>query len=425
VTPEPRHAARPTQDVLRDEGARQDGIGADGAGPRCPVRKLTPPDEPTGPALEHRRTAAGSHWVVRNFFVARQVLRDADALVQAGFGADRVASAAKMRPPILYLEGASHRAQRKAAARLFAPAVTEGYRDMMQSLSDRLVGRIRPDRSVDLSVLSLEMAVEVAARVVGLTNSSRAGMTRRLNTFFEGDPISVRLTPRNLIKVVRAQSATLRFYWLDVKPAIRARRKEPGDDVISQLLEQGFSDLEVLTECLTYGAAGMVTTREFITVAAWHLLDDPDLLARYRSSDAGGRLALLNETLRLEPVVGHLFRRTTAPVTLNGPDGEVTVPAGGLIDLDLRAINADPATVGAGPLDLCPGRELPRAVPPTVMSFGDGNHRCPGAALAIMETDIFLSTLFGQEILPDGPPTVRWNAVSQGYDLDAFLIRRA
>lgn len=27
---------------------------------------------------------------------------------------------------------------------------------------------------------------------------------------------------------------------------------------------------EILAECITYGAAGMVTTREFIAVVAWH-----------------------------------------------------------------------------------------------------------------------------------------------------------
>jgi cytochrome P450 len=41
--------------------------------------------------------------------------------------------------------------------------------------------------------------------------------------------------------------------------------------VVSQLLSLGFRDLEILTECLTYAAAGMVTTRELIGVAGWHL----------------------------------------------------------------------------------------------------------------------------------------------------------
>jgi cytochrome P450 len=73
----------------------------------------------------------------------------------------------------------------------------------------------------------------------------------------------------------------LGFYHLDVKPAIRVRRRYRSADVISQLLQQGFNDVEILTEALTCAAAGMATTREFITVAAWQLLDEPELRSRY------------------------------------------------------------------------------------------------------------------------------------------------
>ena len=395
--------------------------------PGCPVRKLEPEGRSTGPGLE---PLGGDHWVVRSFEVARQVLREPEGTRQAGFGAERVRAdrggpaAPAMRPPILYLEGAQHRSQRKAAARFFAPKVTEEYRGMMEALSGVLVARVRPGRPVDLSRLSMQMAVQVAAQVVGLTSSSTRGMSRRLDTFFAGDPLATPSGPLGWWRALRSGTATARFFWLDVKPAIRARRRQPREDVISQLLAEGFSDLEVLTECLTYGAAGMVTTREFICVAAWHLLDDAALLARYRAGDRDERLALLQETLRLEPVVGHLYRRLERPLTVALDGTEQVLPAGALVDLDLRAVNADAATVGAEPYQLCPGRELPRAVPPALMSFGDGNHRCPGAPIAIMESEVFLSALFRHDVVALGPPRVSWNPVSQGYDLDRFLITR-
>jgi cytochrome P450 len=169
----------------------------------------------------------------------------------------------------------------------------------------------------------------------------------------------------------------------------------------------------------------MATTREFLTMAAWHLLDDPDLLARYRAGDTDQRVLLLQETLRLEPVVGHLYRRTTAPLTITAADGDHQLAVGTLIDLDIRAINADAATVGAEPLRLCPARELPRSVPSTLMSFGDGNHRCPGGPLAIMETEVFLTTLLKLDVVGDGAPSVRWNAVTAGYELSGFGVRLA
>jgi cytochrome P450 len=409
--------------------------------PGCPVRKLEPEGRSNGPGLEQVGTTGGGRWVVRSFDVARQVLRESEGTAQAGFGAERLLAGATgdvpnepqprrrgrgraMRPPILYLEGAQHRTQRKAAARFFAPKVTEDYREMMEGFSDDLVRQVGTGKPVDLSRLSMQMAVQVAAQVVGLTSSSTRGMSRRLDTFFSRDPLEAPSGPAGWLKVLRSGTATARFFWLDVKPAIRARRRQPREDVVSQLLAEGFSDLEVLTECLTYGAAGMVTTREFICVAAWHLLDDPALMAQYRDGTLDERLALLQETLRLERVVGHLYRRVQQPLVVVADGTDQVLPAGALVDLDLRAVNADAATVGAEPYGLCPGRELPRSVPPALMSFGDGNHRCPGAPIAIMESEIFLSTLFRHDIVALGPPSVSWNPVSQGYDLDDFLVVR-
>ncbi|MGI8457869.1 MAG: cytochrome P450 [Propionibacteriaceae bacterium] len=407
----------------------------------CPVspgtRKLSRSGDVLTPGLEHRVGARGERWVVRDHEVARRLIRAEDSVRQAGFGADPGPGTASpdpaprrrprllaIRPPILYLEGAEHRQQRKATARHFAPKVTESYRSLMTELSDQLVTPLERGATVDLPSLSLKMAVQVAGQVVGLTNSSLNGMSRRLDAFFAGDVTNRSLTPANVPRLLRTQTALLRFYLFDVRPAIRARRRAPQSDVISQLLEIGYSPLEILTECVTYGAAGMATTREFITVAAWHLLDDPDLLVRYRAGDLEDRTTILHEILRLEPVVGHLFRRTTAAVSVTVAGVDRELPAGTLIDFDIRAINADAALVGADPLDVVPSRSLERGVARSVLSFGDGNHRCPGAPIAIMESEIMLTRLFALDLVADHPPTVTWNATTEGYELRRFEVRR-
>ena len=133
-----------------------------------------------------------------------------------------------------------------------------------------------------------------------------------------------------------------------MKPAIRARRRRPSADVIKQLLRRGYNDLEILTESLAYAAAGMATTREFVTVAAWHLLDEPDLRTRYLIAGRVEREAILRQKiLRLEPVVGEL-RRTAKPMTVHGL-GPVTIAPGERIELQLRRTNADPGVVGKNP----------------------------------------------------------------------------
>lgn len=170
----------------------------------------------------------------------------------------------------------------------------------------------------------------------------------------------------------------------------------------------------------------MATTREFITIAAWHLLDSPDLLHRFRTGDHEERLAILEEILRLEPVVGRLYRQVTAPTPIQMEGIPHVLPVGTVVDLDLRAINADAELVGARPLDLCPGRPMTtRATASSVMSFGDGNHRCPGGPLAMLESEIFLRRLLALDLVIEQAPKVTWNDLTGGYDLRGLVVRRA
>ena len=212
------------------------------------------------------------------------------------------------------------------------------------------------------------------------------------------------------------------FQLRDVRPAIRERRREPQEDVISHLLKEGYGIPAILIECVTYGAAGMATTREFISMAALHLLRDDALRHRYIVADEGQRYAILHEILRLEPIVGHLYRRAEREFTFTDDGATHTVRPGELLDLHVRQANADPATVGEAPLDLCPGRQLPRGIGPEVMSFGDGPHKCPGNALAIQETDILLTRLFAHPVALVGEPELGWDEIISGYALRGVTV---
>ncbi|SFR91097.1 cytochrome P450 [Sphingomonas jatrophae] len=364
-------------------------------------------------------------WHVRSFAAARQLLRG-DQTRQAGFKAELVERLPeKGKTPILFLEGKLHHEQRRLTAPFFTPrAVDTRYRGLMAGLADGVLGRFTAAGRGELSAMGMEMAVGVAAQVVGLTDSRVPGLDRRINAFFAGglDDTGGRL--RRTWSALVAQARLLRFYWLDVRPAIAARRKAPREDVISHLLAGGYKGSEILTECITYAAAGMVTTREFITVCAWHLLENDAVRARYLAADEPARHALLEEILRLEPVVGTLFRRTTAEVALgDDASGGAAIPKGALVAVDLRAVNADPAVSGEAPLTLNPDRCPAHRAGAPVMSFGDGHHRCPGSFLAIQETDIFLMRLLAIPGLRlERDPKVGWNDLVTGYELrEAWL----
>jgi cytochrome P450 len=90
--------------------------------------------------------------------------------------------------------------------------------------------------------------------------------------------------------------------------------------------------------------------------------------------------------------------------------------------LHITDTNIDNEIVGEHPTSVCPARQIPKVSPP-VLSFGDGNHRCPGAYIAIQESDIFLHRLLSMPNLRmKKEPTVTWNVVTQGYELRDFVL---
>lgn len=382
------------------------------------------PGEGTCPRVEQ----SGRVWHLRSTEAVRQVLREKDATTQAGFTVESIPDGAMAQRPILFMDGESHRQQRSKIARFFAPkTVSSRYRQLMESRADALVAEALAATTFHLDNLSLRYSTEVAAQVIGLTHSNVDRMARRLERLFDQptfDPATQgpEGRVRALVRRARGHAPMLAFFIADVRPAVAARRRNPSEDVISHLVAEGYSDPEILIECVTYGAAGMATTREFISMAALHLLSDAALRARYLAGEEAERYAILHEILRLEPIVGHLYRRARRDLVVTDGAQTYTIRSGDLVDLYVRQANADEATVGACPLDLRPGRPLPKGVGPEVMSFGDGPHKCPGNALAIQESDILLTRLLGHELVVAHAPVLGWDDVIAGYSLREFVL---
>ncbi|WP_206066378.1 cytochrome P450 [Nonomuraea composti] len=375
------------------------------------------------PACPIHRAGDGT-WQVSGHAAARAVLRS-EATVQAGLGIETVEKLpARLRRPVLYRDGPEHREDRRQTARFFTPRrVDERYRGLMADVAGRQLGKLRAAGRAPLSELSFGMAIEVASAIIGLT-SSRPGIRERLERFFPekyGRPGLTSL--HGLYWLFRQNANWLRFYLADVRPAIRDHRREPRDDLITHLLDDGCSAAEILGECLTFAAAGMVTTREFICVAAWHLFTDDALMARYRAADEPERLAVLHEIVRLEPVVARLRRRTTAAIELPGDGGPVTVPAGAVVEVLVDAANTDPAAVGDEPLAVRPGRAVGDGTGAAALAFGDGPHKCPGSAIAILETDVFLTRLLAMEgVRMAAAPRVTFNNDIGGYEIRGLVV---
>lgn len=368
-------------------------------------------------------------WQVRGYAIAKSLLRGQQTR-QAGFSAEQFEEMPKTilkNAPVLFQDGPTHIQQRTELARFFTPrTASANYQQMMETYADELIAQVQRSPSLDLSTLTMKMACAVAAQIVGLTDSLLPGMHKRIETFVADSPAYEPDEERqssHFFKELAVQINLLKFYLLDVWPAIRKRKKQPQEDVISHLLEKGYSGPEITVECLTYGTAGMATTREFISAAAWHLFQNDTLRQQYINSADAERYQILEEILRVEPIVATLLRRASEDIELE-VDGEmVTIQAGDVIEFDIPAINSDASIVGEEGDCIIALRELNQRVQPPVMAFGDGHHRCPGAYIAIQESDIFLRRLMSIESLRlVSEPAVGYVPSIKGYAISNFRV---
>lgn len=393
---------------------------------RVSDRRARHPSERPGPRIERDDAL----WRLRSLAAARRLLRERDATAQAGFTAEFVPDRLFRHRPVLISDGPEHDERRRRLARFFAPAaVRERHLPELAESARRCAAEARAAGEVLLDELALHYTVEAAARIVGLTESSTSGTARRLTSFFAQPPLDLakpglgRTRRQWAAAAVNGLVPILRFYLADVRPAIRARRRAPRADVISHLLERGGTAPDILMECVTYGTAGMVTTREFICMAAVHLLESAELRERYTAAPREQRYAILAEIIRLEPVVGHLYRRVRRPIEVAEDGCAGRLAPGDLVDVCVRDANADERAVGPEPLELRPGRPTAPGVDAAGLSFGDGVHKCPGRALALAEADELLRALLRLRPVLVDRGELGWDDLIAGYRLRGVRLR--
>jgi cytochrome P450 len=154
-----------------------------------------------------------------------------------------------------------------------------------------------------------------------------------------------------------------------------------------------------------------------------HCLRDPKLHAIMTSDDVQARYDALNEILRLEPVIGNIYRLAHEPVTVKSEEQDITIPPGERIAFHIYDVNVDEKSVGDHPTCIDPDRELEKGVYRSVLGFGAGPHRCAGEHLALAETDIFIQKLLkvpGLRI--ESGPEITRNDTVEGYEIHNMIV---
>jgi hypothetical protein len=284
---------------------------------------------------------------------------------------------------MLGLDPPDHTRLRKLVAKAFTPKTVENLRPDIVRLTDELLDSFDGDRVVDvIPELALPLPMAVIGEMLGIPASERAALQPHVRAAAQ----TLELNPS--LDVLEAAAAASKVIAEHLEELIAARRTEPTDDLLSQLIhveEQGdqLSHNELISTVMLLFGAGFETTTNLIGNGLLALLDHPEELRRLRDDRSLMKTAV-EELLRWDSPV-QIDGRTVLveDVDVHG----TTVAVGENFVTLLGAANRDPR-VFPDPERFDVGR-----VGQAPMSFGAGIHYCLGAALARAEGAVVFDRL--------------------------------
>jgi cytochrome P450 len=204
---------------------------------------------------------------------------------------------------------------------------------------------------------------------------------------------------------------------------VEARRSDPGDDLISRLIEaedQGerLDAEECINLVFNVLVGGVDTSQSQLAHAVRLLAEHPEQWARLAEDPTLSERAV-EEALRYEPITPFTARITTEDVTFR----DVVFPEGTIVMVCAFTANRDLEQDAAGPggpdrFDIMADRARARS-----LTFGAGVHNCLGANLARVELQEGLAFLAprmrGLEL--DGEPV--FESITGIYGLAELPIR--
>jgi len=282
-----------------------------------------------------------------------------------------------------YYSGDEHRRLRGTVTRAFTPKRVAAMRPYITGLANRLLDRVVEQPSFDvLECLAHPLPSLVICQMLGVPEELRADFDRW--TTLIPHLIAPRVTPEQLESGTRAVIEE----WACVARLVDERRAQPGDDLLSALIEaedegQRLTREELIANVIFLFSAGHQTTRDSLGVGllgmlrprdAWQaLVVDPSLAA-----------AAAEECLRWGSVVTLSIEQARTDVELAGS----RLRAGDDVWIVLPAVNRDPRRF--------PDPDhfrLDRPADQRHVSFSAGPHHCLGAALGRLELTVLLEVL--------------------------------
>ncbi len=347
-----------------------------------------------GPVAAVELPGGMAAWSVTGYHAARQVLTDERFSKNARLHWPAYAEGAVSEDfPLLPLarmdnmataHGEAHARQRRLVADAFSAqrvaAMQPRIERVVARALDALTARAErdPDAMIDLKTeYAHPLTSQVIGELLGARPEDQDGILARVG-YIPASPQEMR-------------AAFLRNQQ-DAGDLVAAKRQDPGEDLISDLIaaqaqEGPGSDAELVSLVLLMLDTGTEPAKNLIINAVTALLIRPD----QRELVRGGQISwddVVEETLRTDPPVATMpFRFPLQDVSVEGEQ----IAQGCPVLVNFAAPGRDPDLHGAD-ADVYDARRADKRH----LAFGYGAHRCVGQALARMEVRIAVEALFSR-----------------------------
>lgn len=315
------------------------------------------------------------------------------------------------KPAMLTMDGAKHRTQRGVMSKAFTPGMVKKLEDKFREYAVNIVDAALEKGTFNfVTDIGHAMPMEALGDVLGVPSGDREKFFAWVDTF--AAPFDTRITP-SFEYVMQAIFALL-GYAVELG---EVKRNEPGDDVITQLVQAGadvISEDELMGNVALLASGAAESTRTALSHGMHELMRNPQQMAwlRERANDIPG--SAIQEIVRIATPFTHLVRTATADHELHGQE----IKEGDIVLMLFAAGNFDERAFD-NPNDF----DLAREKNPHV-SFGRGPHQCLGKHVAGLEMKILMEELLRRtkDITPAGDISYIRDAYSRGvYELPVTI----
>lgn len=292
---------------------------------------------------------------------------------------------------MLNMDPPEHTRLRQIVNKGFTPRTLLAREDVLRRYAREIVDAIAEQGGCDFAEdVGADYPLLTLTDVMGVPREDRRLLyewTNRVIGYQDDEYAEVVLDPRTGKPVNPRSPAALEDMFTYAQELAEHKRRHPGDDLITRLLEarvdgERLSDAEFQMMFFLFTVAGNDTTHSAVPGGMLALLDNPDQLARLQA-DLGLLPDAIEEMLRFSPPVIHFRRTATRDVELRGQQ----IARGEKVVVFYPAANRDPEVFGD------PDRFDITRWPNKHLTFGIGPHFCLGNYLARLQIRVMFEEL--------------------------------